>query len=353
MLALPLAAVVAVVALYAGTAGGNGEGEAAPALPTRTVEVTRRNLIQTEEVDGVLDYGDATTVRGAEQGTVTWLPAEGSTVRRGEPLFEVDNVPARLLYGDRPMFRRLAAGDEGPDVRQLEENLRALGCDPDKEMAVDEEFDWATAAAVQAWQEAHGAEEDGVVEPGEVVFLPGEVRVGAHRAAVGSPAQTDLMEVTPTRRVVTVDLEVARQSQVQQDDRVEIELPSGTTTPGQVSSVGKVAQAPPLAQGETDTQEEASTIEVEVTLDRPEDAGTLDQAPVGVSIVTDSRQNVLAVPVNALVALAEGGYAVEVEAGGQRSLVPVDPGLFAGDYVEVKGDATGRISEGTRVVVPA
>ena len=77
--------------------------------------------------------------------------------------------------------------------------------------------------------------------------------------------------------------------------------------------------------------------------------GRLDQAPVGASITTEVREGVLAVPVNALLALAEGGYAVEVERDGRRQLVGVETGLFADGQVEVEGEG---LRAGDRVVVP-
>ena len=67
----------------------------------------------------------------------------------------------------------MAEGDEGTDVRQLERNLVALGHDPDGDIEVDDEYDWATTAAVRDWQEALGLDETGALEPGQVVFLPG------------------------------------------------------------------------------------------------------------------------------------------------------------------------------------
>ena len=69
-----------------------------------------------------------------------------------------------------------------------------------------------------------------------------------------------------------------------------------------------------------------------------------------VSVVTSAATGVLAVPVDALLALAEGGYAVE--RGGRRrhrELVAVEIGAFADGWVEVTGD----LAEGDDVVVPA
>ena len=92
------------------------------------------------------------------------------------------------------------------------------------------------------------------------------------------------------------------------------------------------------------------TLPVTLTLDRPDSSGSLDGAPVTVRVVTESREDVLAVPVEALLALREGGYAVEtVDAEGDSHYVGVKLGLFTDGWVEVTGD----IVEGAQVVVPA
>ena len=82
-------------------------------------------------------------------------------------------------------------------------------------------------------------------------------------------------------------------------------------------------------------------------------AGNLDQAPVEVSITEQSVSDALAVPVNALVALAGAGYAVEeVEANGTHRLVPVTPGLFDDTQGLVQVAGSG-LAVGQLVVVPA
>ena len=65
-------------------------------------------------------------------------------------------------------------------------------------------------------------------------------------------------------------------------------------------------------------------------------------------MVTDSATGVTAVPVSALLALAEGGYAVELDGPSGTRLVAVEPGFFADGMVEVEG----AIEPGDRVVVP-
>nr|MDJ0954649.1 hypothetical protein [Acidimicrobiia bacterium] len=89
--------------------------------------------------------------------------------------------------------------------------------------------------------------------------------------------------------------------------------------------------------------------EVTILLDEPSAAAGLDEAPIDIEIVSEEASNVLVVPVNALLALAEGGYAVEVVAADETTrFVRVEIGKFADGVVAVTGD----ISEGDRVLVP-
>ena len=68
-------------------------------------------------------------------------------------------------------------------------------------------------------------------------------------------------------------------------------------------------------------------------------------------ITSESREDVLAVPVNALVALLEGGYAVErVADDGTSTLVGVELGIFQDGWVEVRADG---LDAGDAVAVPS
>jgi len=317
---------------------------------TTTAAVAARDLRAQEKVQGTLGYGDTRAVANQRQGTITWLPEEGAVIRRGQALYRVDGRPVQLFYGRLPAWRELSVGvDDGPDVRQLERNLVALGYDPDRVITVDDHFTSATRAAVKRWQEVVGLDQTGVMRPGDAVWQPGAVRVGELKAAVGDAARpgSPVLEVTATSRQVAIDLDARRQPYVHAGDPVDIELPGGRTTTGRVASVGKVA----TASGDGDpTSDSSPTVEVTVSLDEPEATGSLDQAPVDAYITTEVREHVLAVPVNALLALAEGGYAIEVERDGRRGLVGVTLGLFADGMVEVEG---GGLRAGDRVVVPA
>ncbi|NDU75698.1 HlyD family efflux transporter periplasmic adaptor subunit [Actinomadura sp. DSM 109109] len=309
--------------------------------PLATAVVSRGDVVDTEKVDGKLTYGDVRDVWTGMSGVVTWTPEPGATVRRGETLFSAAAKPVTLMYGGRPMYRTLHQGVSGKDVRQLEENLRALGYGG---MTVDGEFTGATQTAVEKWQDDRGLEETGQVDPGQVVFLGGAVRVRevkapeGKRIAQGQP----VLAVAGTRRVVHVDLDAGKQDLARKGARVSVELPGGTTVRGTISEVGRVART--TGSG----QDQKTTVGVDISLGKA-GTGRLDEAPVSVELESERRRGVLSVPVEALLALREGGFGVEV-VDGSRRLVPVEAGAFGGGRVEVSGSG---LREGMKVGVPA
>jgi peptidoglycan hydrolase-like protein with peptidoglycan-binding domain len=346
--ALAVVAAGVTVLVTRGDDSASAAPSGGPASSTATVE--RRDLVVRESFDGTLGYGDTRSLAATGHGgTVTKLPAEGSVVRRGGALYAADGRSVRLLYGSMPLYRRLATGvADGADVRQLEQNLVALGHDPDGDVEVDGHFDWATRDAVKRWQDAIGVAETGAVEVGDAVFLPGERRIGSVKTALGAPLQpgAEVLETTSTKAVVTVDLDARRQDLVRAGDSVQVELPGGRVVPGTISTVGTVAEGDPAAEA----QGEESTPTITVTISVAGVKG-LDGAPVDVRLATQREHDVLAVPVEALLALRGGGYALEVEqAVGGTSLVAVRTGTFADGWVEVEG---AGLHDGTKVVTPA
>jgi multidrug efflux pump subunit AcrA (membrane-fusion protein) len=106
-----------------------------------------------------------------------------------------------------------------------------------------------------------------------------------------------------------------------------------------------------VSQTATSSQDGPAWFEVRIELDDPSVAAGLDEAPVDVIIVSDSVADVMAIPVSALLALLEGGYAVELETGnGQVQLVAVEVGFFSTDnMIEI---TAGALEAGDQVVVP-
>jgi peptidoglycan hydrolase-like protein with peptidoglycan-binding domain len=290
------------------------------------------------------------TVYG-QTSTYTELPTVGQVLRRGQTLFEIDGTPVVLLYGKTAAWRAFRTGmNPGRDVGQLNANLGALGYGSSLS---GDAFTAETANAIRAFQAAHGLPQTGELLLGSVLFEPGAVRVTSVTPTRGATVQAGpVLAVTSTVRQVTIDLDAAAQTGVKVGNPVLITLPDNTTTPGRVTYVGTVATTPSADEEGGGGGNESPTIEVDVTPTNPAATGTLDQAPVSVSVTTASVRNALVVPVNALLALAGGGYAVEVAGAGGRRLVGVDVGLFddAEGLVEVSGQG---LAPGQRVVVPA
>src|SRR6266487_4020627 len=315
-----LGGTVAGLALAWGSAAK--EPVANPALPPATAKVSRTTLEETKRAAGTLGYGDAVPVSAAGTGTLTWIAPEGSTVKRGEPLFKLDERPVVALYGSLPLYRTLRVGVEGTDVKQFEENLSKLGYTG---FTVDGTYTAATAQAVRRWQADLGLPETGAVEPGQVVVTPGAVRVAEHTARVGDRIGGDtgggasVLSYTGMTRLITVELAVAGQGAVK--GRIA-QVGTVATTPEQTSdaSGGQASSAP---SGSSSTAADAR-IQVTVTIADQKKLGSLDGAPVDVDFVSQARNDVLAVPVAALLALPNGGYGVQVIDGDATRVVAVD-----------------------------
>ncbi len=147
--------------------------------------VERRDLIETDTEAGTLSYAEAQTVYDRLSGTITWLPRAGQVIRPGGVLFAVDGAPVILMDGTTPAYRSLGPGTgDGGDVLQLNRDLVALGFDPEA-IALDDEWQAATAAGVDALQRSLGEPETGKLPFGRIVFLPGDQVVSTVDATLG------------------------------------------------------------------------------------------------------------------------------------------------------------------------
>lgn len=186
----------------------------------------------------------------------------------------------------------------------------------------------------------------------DAVFLPDAVRIAQVTGELGGSAQPGarVLYATSNTPEVQLNLEPSQQGEVKEGDRVQVTLPDRQVVTGKVARIGRVAQVPAAQQN--NGKAGAPTVPAYVSLDEPEKARGLDKAPVQVGITARAVQNVLSVPVTALVGKSGGGFAVEVvRAGGARELVTVKLGLFdtTGGWVQVEGD----LHEGDQVVVPS
>ncbi|MET0496113.1 MAG: efflux RND transporter periplasmic adaptor subunit [Actinoplanes sp.] len=392
MTALSVLGVGLGFARWAGRAVAADE-KAEIVTPAATTTVTRGDISTARAVSGTLGYGATRVITGSGNGVITWLPAAGTTITRGQRVYAVNDQSVPLFYGRIPLFRDLAAkGTVGRDVRVVSDNLRALGYEVGRQpspgttvnQSVPSSADPAGALpssaattdkeppstptppttrtppptrvitrtvhdgeavltatlikAIKAWQRHLELPASGELTVGSVLVLPAAVRVSALSAQVGSPATGELLSTTSTSKVITVQADQSEAATVDNGDHATVALSDGTTTPARVTSVGTALQT----QDGGDASDPKLTITL--VLDQPSKLKHIDAADLQVSFAAQTHTQVLTVPISALLALQEGGYALQTPAG---ALIAVKTGIFANGQVEVSG--TG-ITEGLTVV---
>jgi hypothetical protein len=384
----------AAVAVIRHRAAGAPQPEA-PAQVTK-VRLERRDLSTTSSLPGSIGYGATRPFAGHKNATVTWLPRPGATVKRGGQLFRADDRPVTLFYGSMPLYRKISGANlVGRDVRIIADNLSKLGysvghqppvgtrivqttpnpaaTDPatqQKGRSLSQKGPNSPAAggtatgggpgatsvtvrvkegegvltaglisAIKRWQDDVGLPVTGSLAVGDVEVLSGAVRVEAVSVQPGSPADAELMAVTSTRKVVTVAAEPNAAGAMRRGTKVTVVLPDDRTVKARVVAVGRT-----LAAAKDGAGTGPPTLTVTVSADDPKTLAGLDAADVKVTFPGRTARDVLAAPIEALVALTEGGYAVQGPAG----LVAVQTGMFADGWVEIEGSG---LAEGTDVVV--
>jgi hypothetical protein len=381
--------VVAAAAIGAALASGAFRGSShatagtSSGYRTGTATVTRQSLTsQTQENATLGNAGtwsvavpsssssssSSSSAAGASgSGTFTWLPQIGQVIHQGQQIYGVSGGPVVLLYGPVPAYRDLSEGMTGADVTELNRDLVKLGYATRAALGPRSGWDYysaETAYAVGLLQTKLGLTVTGTLPLGQAAVLPGPALVTAlgTSTSLSGPATAGSVVLTATSvtPVVTIDLDPSLQAEVKDGDQVSITLPDGSTTPGVVTQVGRVATTPNSSSSSSANQSgnssnssasgSGATITVLVSLTHPKAAGKLNQAPVTVTITTGSVSNALTVPVNALLAQPGGKYAVEVTGPGGHHLVNVTPGMF--DDAAGKVQVSGNLTAGQHVVVP-
>ncbi|ADB49017.1 peptidoglycan-binding protein [Conexibacter woesei] len=368
------------------------DDDPAPAIVREhtTSPVVRGTLGTTTIVPGKLQFTQMRTLPAGLSGVVTGLPAAGAQIDFGEALYLVNMQPALLLPGTVPMWRPFERGmPDGPDVQQLEAGLQAMGYFAG---TVDRSFTELTATAIERMQRALGvscvapprtarrapsaadsppsatpdtsaasppppATADaspatlgptcGVLQLGTIVFGAGAVRVAERRTTVGATIEqgSPVLALSSDVKVVRADVRLDDQRLAARGAAAVIVLPAGTRVRGRVARVGAATE-----RRQPSSSTSTIVIPTTIAVENQRRLGRLEHAPVTVHLPGVQRRGVLSVPVEALVALDDTHFAVEVPAAGSATeRVPVRTGLFAAGRVEISGRG---IRAGVQVVVP-
>jgi peptidoglycan hydrolase-like protein with peptidoglycan-binding domain len=361
-------ATKAAVTAWEDSLGLDGDGEI---VAGELVFIPGRLLVDTVSatVGGSVESGAALVVgREAERkylvtalsgATIDRFAAAGAEVTTGSVVYWSNGLPVIAIEGDStatPVLpRSLSDGvSDGVDVKLYEQALAALGFTADSTMTVDDHFDAATATATAAWWTSLGVAVDAaavVVPAGSFFVVPAGLSVGAALVPEGTMLEGDtvVMSLTAPSRQVTTTAPIGDDTYAL-GATIDVEFPDGTVEPGTVVDVGNVASNTSGAPG--DTPSVTITLRVE---NIPSTVDSFVEIPVTLRVVSANVPQAIVVPVSALVALKEGGYAVEVVTGtaadgtNQTSLVGVEPGLYTNGFVQVEGDLVAD----SEVVVPA
>lgn len=321
--------------------------EAPEEATTEIVQVARQDLIESRKIDATLGFGTITPLPIQAEGTVTWAPAQGDLIGHGDLVVRLDNRPVYAVIGATPLYRELrlvpsferdeanvlVGRQTGLDVAQLQAYLLELGFDDKGRLSVDAEFGPSTDRAVKAWQQSTGHAMTGRVDASQLLFLTSEVRVEGGDP-VGQPFTG--VSVTSTDTILTAFT----------DTTARPFFPVGTSV--NVPTSGGDVEATVTSSKRTFSQDGGTAQSIQITVpDTPPE----QLEPVVTLTGSQTRHDdVLTLPVRALLALTGGGWAVEVpdsSATGGTRLVAVE----LVDVVDVTAVVTG-IEEGDDVVVP-
>lgn len=358
-------------------------------LPNRGATVKRgRQLYRVDERSAVIFYGSTPLYRRLDTpgsvGRDIWVvadnlkalgydigaqPAPGTVVRQQAPADDpppmttdpgqeettpaADPPAADPPAADPPAAGQPATGQssapDGPDggAGQRTDAPQERPSSPSPSQSTVREGDGVLTtslmSAIKRWQKAVGIKPTGILDISDVVVTKSAVRVSDVLAQPGDEASGDLMTVTATTKSVTVPVQSLDIGSIKSGQRVTVVLPDRSTAAGRVATISTTVQG-----DQDDTGNARQTrINVTVSLDDPQAVKGIDSAPVQAQFQGESKKGVLAVPVGALLALREGGYAVRLSGG---RLVPVDTGMFAKGLVEISGQG---ISEGMKVETTA
>lgn len=316
---------------------------AAAPPPIVTATASTKNLTNDATFDGTIAHTAANPILAGASGRITSLAASGTTVDNGQQLFSVDQVPVVMLLGVIPAYRDMTpATPSGPDVIQMQTDMKTLGFDPYDAIRPGSPYDAATAAAVVRWQQQLGVTATGTVMLGSVVFEPAPVTIGLQRVTVGSSvnARTTIADASVPSISMQFTLPADTKTTISIGQTVDVTLPDRSTGKGTITSIGTSVDS----TGTTTTVGRG-------TVEPPRNAAAItDGAAIRVRVSQVVAENVLVVPGAALTNHLDGSFTVTVVRPEGNTTVPVTIGASSNGVVQVTGEG---LTAGTKVLMPS
>ncbi|WP_401001108.1 peptidoglycan-binding protein [Agromyces sp. GXQ0307] len=311
--------------------------------PYTYVSVTAGEVGSSVRLNTVVRWRQDPIAMNQAAGTVTSVAIKsGSEVHPGEVVYSVSLRPVVIAVGEVPAFRSLARQDHGDDVEQVQQMLADLGFyDGD----IDGQFGWVTESAVKTWQRSLGVEGDGVVQLGDVIFVPSlplQVALDnelVFRGAVLSGGEPALLALS-TEPAFTIPATRTQAASMPAGTPVQLNAPDGSAWTAEVAA-------------QTDSAESADQVDVELqgiggARICGDDCSTIpldEEVRLPSTIETTPAVEGLVVPSAALLSSADRTVSV-VDDDGQKHRVQVIASARGMSVIE-------GASEGMRVRIPA
>lgn len=285
-----------------------------------TVVVTQGEVGSSLSLNTVATWEAAPVALNGASGVVTSVDiSAGDRVEQGQQLYGVELRPVVVGQGAIPGFGSIAPGDTGDQVAQLQTLLSELSYWGGES---DGRYTAAFEDAVRTWQREAGFPEDGIVQAGDIVWIPElPSRMSLEMEIIGKgltvqpgAGQISVFGKSPTFRIpMTRD----QASSVPIGTRVLVRAPDGSTWEGVTGS-----------QSEDENSVETILVELHgadggaLCADLCDLIGAEGEVSLQSEIVTVPVESGLIVPASA-VATSPSGQAFVLDAEGVRHEVTV------------------------------
>lgn len=337
----------AVLGLFLGLTGcDSGAAESAANSTPAAVSYSQWQVAVTGDIvkrtpyDGQVVPAQTLAVQSAAAGTITRLPAVGSAVHAGDPLFYVDEGLVVAMPGEIPMYRDLVALAAGPalsgnDVQQLQTFLTRAGYFSG---TVNGLYSSYLGTVIRSWRLDHDMSDAPGFTKSELVFIAGDGpwTVTGQVGMVGQAfAGGEVVDVSTGDLAVTVSLDTPP--------------PAGVAYAVVPAAGAGGPEIPLMPKGAAAPAEDGTYVQVLTAGALPAGA-TLT---LGTSVVVEQSESlataVVTVPVAAIRLDASGSTIVECRAdeAAAASSCPVQLGASDGINVEI----TSGLDAGEEVAV--
>lgn len=315
--------------------------DAAPPAPSElTMAVKEGTISDPLLLPGVVALGNVTDLTPTGGGVVTDLPIPvGTPFTAGAVIAEVNDRPVIYLQGAVPLLRDLRPGDEGEDVRRLQEALRPwLNGEPDGT--------WGTGVtnAVRALYKAAGYDApvgDAALRSELVFGAAASATVLSIKTSLGGAVESPLIRATTSDPTVTAEVTDAISQLLHVGDRVSV---AGSVIGG--PQEGTITAVGGLATGEDGVSR--ATVIVQPVTALP--ARAID-GKVEITVLTGAEAEAgLVVPLAAIRSDATGGTYVLLKEGTDAHRVAITVDQTGSGQARVTSDH-GDLAVGDLVVL--